>query len=68
MQQNISLSFTNPVSDLGDAVVYQSGLYRHVAAHPVIHASPVFPQGVSVILDTATLHTKPGTQRIEEIL
>ena len=47
------------MADLGDAVVYQGGLDGHVAADPVINIGPVLPQGVSVVLHTAALHTEP---------
>ena len=47
-------------ADLREAVVYQGGLDGHVAADPVIHIGPVLPQGVSVVLYTAALDTKPG--------
>ena len=48
------------IADLGETVVYQGGLDGHVAADPVIHIGPVLPQGVSVVLYTAALDTKPG--------
>ena len=48
------------IADLGDAVVYQGGLDGHVAADPVINIGPVLPQGVSVVLHTAALHTEPA--------
>ena len=62
MQQNIDLWGSQCCPYLRDAVIYQSGLDGHVAAHPIIHTRPVLPQRMSIVLDSAALHTEPGKQ------